>query len=126
VRDALNRVDAVRRRDYAHAWAILLAEIGDDRALDAGTDFGSAELLALIPGPMRSAANARVAAGTSSSFISSASTSIALGPCARASSLTVTSDFGLPSRLSLVLFETVVPGPGMAVIALLAASNLIM
>jgi hypothetical protein len=41
----------MRGRDHAHAWAILLVEIGQDRALDIGTDLGPAELLSLAPGP---------------------------------------------------------------------------
>jgi hypothetical protein len=51
--DALHRVraDVVLGGDHAHAWAMLPAQIGEDRALNVGGDLGSAELLALVPGP---------------------------------------------------------------------------
>ena len=45
VGDALHRVDGnvVRSSDHAHAWAILLAQIGEDRAFDVSIDLGSSE-----------------------------------------------------------------------------------
>ena len=53
VGDALHRVDgnAVRSGDSAHAWTILLAQIGEDRAFDVGIDLAPSELLSLALGP---------------------------------------------------------------------------
>ena len=53
VGDALHRVDgnAERGGDCAHAWAILLAKVGEDRASDLSIDLWPSELLSLAPGP---------------------------------------------------------------------------
>jgi hypothetical protein len=57
--NALHRVDAntVRGRDHPHARAILPAQIGENRALDVGTDLGPTELLSFAPGSPKASAD---------------------------------------------------------------------